>query len=68
MNVLTDRFDDLTEPLGVGIGVLLVLIGLGTLSGMPWTTNGDIVASALQIVGVLLTIGLGVGLAYVGRR
>ena len=68
MSAFTDQFDDLTEPIGVGVGVLLVLIGLGTLSGTPWTTNGDLIASALQIVGVLLTIGLGVGLAYVSRQ
>jgi len=65
MNALTEQFEDLAEPLGIGIGVLLVLIGLGTVSGMPWATNNDIVASALQLIGVLLTIALGVGLAYV---
>jgi len=65
MNALTEQFDGLTEPLGIGIGVLLVLIGLGTISGMPWATNNDMVASALQIIGILLTIVLGVGLAYV---
>jgi len=65
MNALTERFDDLAEPLGIGVGVVLVLIGLGTLSGMPWTTNSDMVVSALQLLGVLLTIALGVGLASV---
>lgn len=65
MSALTEQFDDLAEPLGIGIGVLLVLIGLGTVSGMPWATNNDMVASALQVVGILLTVVLGVGLAYV---
>lgn len=67
MSALTEQFDDFEEPLGVGVGVLLVLIGLGTVSGMPWTTNGDVVASVLQILGVLLTVALGAGLIYVSR-
>ncbi|PSP94223.1 hypothetical protein BRC91_06500 [Halobacteriales archaeon QS_4_62_28] len=65
MNTPTERFEDISEPLGIGVGVVLVLIGLGTVSGAPWATNGDIVASILQILGVILTMALGAGLAYV---
>lgn len=65
MNALTERFDDLAEPLGIGVGVLLVLIGLGTVSGAPWVTNQSVLATVVQMAGVVLTIALGVGLAYV---
>jgi len=65
MTALTERFDDLTEPLGIGVGALLVLMGLGTLAGAPWATNISLAVSALQIVGVLLMMAVGVGLAYV---
>jgi len=67
MSALTERFGEIDEVLGVGVGVLLVLVGLGTVSGLPWTTNGDVVASVLQILGVLLTIALGAGLIYISR-
>lgn len=67
MSALTEQFDDLEELLGVGVGALLVLIGLGTVSGTPWTTNGDVIASVLQGLGILLTIALGVALIYVSR-
>lgn len=65
MNALTERFDDVAEPLGIGVGVLLVLIGLGTVSGAPWATNQSVLATVVQLIGVLLTIALGAGLAYV---
>ncbi|MBO4247486.1 MULTISPECIES: hypothetical protein [Halomicrobium] len=63
MNALTERFDDLAEPLGIGTGVVLVLIGLGTVAGTPWTTNGSLMVSVLQMLGVVATIALGVALA-----
>lgn len=66
MNV-TDRFDDTLEPVGIGMGVLLVLIGLGTIAGMPWVTKGDALASVLQIVGALGTAGVGVLLVWLAR-
>lgn len=71
MNALTERFDDVLEPLGIGAGAFLVLAAIGTIAGAPWVTNPDVVAVALQIVGSLATIALGVGLAYLswtGRK
>jgi len=47
MNALTDRFDDALEPLGIAAGAFLVLAGLGTIAGTPWSTNPDTVAVAI---------------------
>ncbi|MHB9287144.1 hypothetical protein ACKVMT_08900 [Halobacteriales archaeon Cl-PHB] len=62
MDVL--EFEDTLEPLGTVVGALVALIGLGTLAGMPWTTNPDMAAVAVQLVGILLTIGVGVALVW----
>ena len=62
-------FEDRLEPIGVAVGALLVLMGLGTLVGAPWATSDSGLATAIQLVGVALTIAVGVGLArlsYVG--
>lgn len=61
-------FDDAFEPLGTAVGGLLVLIGLGTIVGMPWATNGDLAASIVQMVGILATIGIGAGLVWLSRQ
>ena len=61
---LTQRFDDKLEPLGIAAGVFLILAALGTLAGAPWATNPDTLAVALQLIGVVATIALGAGLAY----
>jgi hypothetical protein len=68
---LTERFEDSMEPLGVLAGAFLVLAGLETVAGTPWTTNPDTLAVALKIIGSLATAALGAGLAYLswtGRR
>ncbi len=67
----TIEFTDTLEPLGVVVGAFLVVVGLGTLIGTPWTTNNDPLASAIQLVGVAAMVGVGVWLArlsYTGRR
>lgn len=64
MRVL-DAADPL-ESLGIVGGVLLVVFGLGTLVGQPWTTK-PIAAFLVQLVGVLLMIGVGVGLVWIAR-
>ncbi|MFW6265824.1 MAG: hypothetical protein ACOC2A_03505 [Halanaeroarchaeum sp.] len=62
------RFADTLEPLGTVVGGLLVLMGLGTIVGMPWATNGDLAASIVQILGILATMGVGVGLVWLSRQ
>ena len=64
---VTDRFDDRLEPVGIGVGVLLVLIGLATLAGTPWTTKGELPASVLQVLGVLGMMGIGALLVWLSR-
>jgi len=55
--------EDRLAPLGVTVGVVLVLGSLGTLLGSPWSTGGAVV-TVLQLVGVVLGVGVGVGLAW----
>ena len=55
--------EDRLEPLGVAVGAVLVVGSLGTLLGAPWT-SGSAVVTALQLVGVVLGVGLGAGLAW----
>jgi len=52
-------YDDRLEALGVGVGAFVILVGLGTLLGMPWTTNEATGAAIVQTIGTLLTIGIG---------
>jgi hypothetical protein len=66
MNV-TNRFEDRLEPVGIAVGVLLVLVALATLAGAPWTTKGDVLASALQVVGAVGTAALGAALVWLSR-
>ena len=63
----TNRFSDRLEPVGIAAGVLLVLVALVTFAGTPWTTKGDIVASAVQVIGVLATAAVGVFLVWISR-
>jgi len=63
----TDRFDDTLEPIGIGAGVLLVLVGLATIAGTPWTTNSDGLASAMQVGGALGAVAIGIGLVQLAR-
>lgn len=65
MNDVLD-FDDVLEPLGTVVGVLLVLIGLATVAGTPWTTSGA-VAGGLQSLGALGTAAVGAGLVWLSR-
>ena len=64
MSALTERFEDTMEPLGVAAGVFLVIAGLATVAGTPWTTNPDVVAVVITVLGSLATAALGAGLAY----
>ncbi|WP_226011702.1 hypothetical protein [Halomicrobium salinisoli] len=64
MNAVTDRFDDTLEPLGIATGAFLVLVGLGTLLGAPWATNPNLGPVVVTVLGSLLSVVIGVGLAY----
>jgi hypothetical protein len=58
------RFEDKLEPLGIFTGVLLVLVGLGSLVGQPWATANSTVALLLQGIGIILTVAVGAGLVW----
>jgi hypothetical protein len=62
--------EDTLELLGVLLGVFVVVVGVGSLVGTPWTTTEDTTAAAVQTVGIFLTIAVGVVLvvvAYTGE-
>lgn len=55
---------DKLEVLGVLVGAFLVVTALGTLLGTPWVYNDDPLVVAIQLVGVVAMIAIGVGLAW----
>ncbi|MFC7081882.1 hypothetical protein [Halorussus caseinilyticus] len=60
---------DRLEPLGIGFGVLLVLIGLATIVGTPWAyKSGGILVLVGQALGAVAAIAVGAGLAWVARN
>lgn len=63
----TKRFSDRLEPVGIAVGVLLVLVAAATLAGAPWATKGDVLASALQVVGAIGTAAIGALLVWLSR-
>jgi hypothetical protein len=58
---------DKLEVLGIATGVFLVLVGLGTIAGMPWQTAVSTLAGMMQTVGGLVAIGIGAGIAWFTR-
>lgn len=60
-------FEDDLELWGVLAGAFLVLVGLGTLVGMPWRYNTGILVSIAQLIGILATIAVGAGLVWLAR-
>ncbi|MFB6142485.1 MAG: hypothetical protein ABEJ30_03990 [Halorientalis sp.] len=57
-------FADRLELLGLLFGALLVLAGLGTIAGLPWETAESPLIAAVNVVGALLVVGVGAGLAW----
>lgn len=53
-------FDDTLSVLGTLLGVIVVLIALGTLLGQPWSTAEGVLAALVQVLGILATIAVGV--------
>lgn len=56
--------DDRLDALSVVLGAFLVLVGLGTLTGMPWQYGGGALVMVGNVVGALAAIGVGAGLAW----
>lgn len=60
---------DMLEPLGLGFGALLVLVGLATIAGTPWAyKSGGGLVMVGQVLGALAAIAIGVGLAWLARK
>ncbi|WP_336357518.1 hypothetical protein [Haloarcula sp. CGMCC 1.6347] len=53
------------RPLGVTVGVLLVVATLAAVAGTPWQTHASMAAAIVQMVAAVLMSVLGVGLAYI---
>lgn len=62
-----EQFEDRLELIGIGVGAFLVLVGLGTLVGQPWTQTVSTLAWVAQVVGALLSIAVGAGLVWLTR-
>lgn len=58
-------FEDSLAILGVLVGAFVIVVGLGTLLGQPWTTTENTSAVVVQMVGILATIAIGVLLVVI---
>jgi hypothetical protein len=54
------EFSDRLEMLGVLGGGFVIITALGTLAGLPWTTTTNTAAALVGVLGVFLTLALGV--------
>jgi hypothetical protein len=52
-------FEDRLSVLGVLVGAFVVVVGLGTLLGQPWTTSESTSAVVVQLLGIVATIAIG---------
>lgn len=58
------EFEDRLELFGLLAGGFLVVVGLATVAGTPWTHKASLGASILQVVGALGTAAVGAGLVW----
>lgn len=58
---------DRLDGLGTVAGAFVVLLSLATLLTQPWQYTGGGAVMALQILGTLAAIGIGVGLIYLSH-
>ena len=58
------EFGDRLAVFGLLAGGFLVLAGLATVAGTPWTHKASMAASVLQVVGALATAGVGAALVW----
>lgn len=60
-----DLSTDWPRVVGAAFGVLLAVVGLGTLVGVPWSNiAGGAGFVLLRAVGSLLTLAVGAGIVY----
>jgi hypothetical protein len=61
------EFEDRLELLGLLVGAFIVVAGLGSLAGTPWTTASGSGPAVVQVAGIILTIALGVAIIVLTR-
>ena len=60
---------DTLEPLGIGFGAFLVLVGIATIVGTPWAyKSGGALLLIGQVLGALAAVAIGAGLAWIARE
>jgi hypothetical protein len=58
---------DTLAGVGAGLGALLVIIGIATVLGQPWTTN-SLAGAGVKVFGGIVAVVIGVGLAWLALR
>jgi len=53
------------RPLGVTVGVLLVVATLAAVVSAPWQTHASMATVIIQLLAAVLMAVIGVGLAYI---
>ncbi|WP_336035469.1 hypothetical protein [Halobacterium yunchengense] len=61
---MRDVFADSLDAYGVLVAAFLVLVGVGTLVGMPWQHSNSAAVTVLQVAGALATAAVGTGLGW----
>jgi hypothetical protein len=60
-------FEDDLELVGLAVGALLVLVGLTTIAGAPWTVQPDVAPLVGRLLGAFGAIAVGAGLLWLSR-
>ncbi|WP_336001611.1 hypothetical protein [Halorientalis halophila] len=64
-----ERFgiSDELELLGLLVGAFMILVGIGTVVGLPWQTAESALVGVLQVVGGLVAVAVGAALVWIVR-
>lgn len=60
--------EDRLELLGLLAGAFLVIAGLGMLVNQPWATTTETTAALVRVVGIVVTVAVGVVTVLVTRH
>lgn len=60
-------YHDRLDAIGTVVGAFVVLLALSTVVTRPWRYTGGGSIMVLQLVGVLASLGIGVGLVYLAH-
>jgi len=60
-------FEDKLELLGLLVGAFVIVAGLGSLAGTPWSTARGAGPAVVQVAGIILLIALGVAIVVFTR-